>query len=125
MKKTNVKLISLILAAVMLICTLASCAKKIENGTYEAEIEFLGQSVGVSYTIGGSKIEAESKLSVLGIDKSKTAVGTYEIIEFDDGEMEIKIDYEEETDLFKDGTYSYSEGEGYIKISGIKYSKVD
>ena len=123
--KNNTKIISLVLAALMLVCTLVSCAQRIESGTYEAEIEFLGQSVGVSYTISGNKIEAEGSVSIFGIDKSKSAEGTYEIIKYDDGDMEIKIDFAEETDLFKDGTYSFSEGEGYIKISGIKYTKID
>ena len=73
----------------------------------------------------GNKIVAESSVSILGIDKSTTAEGTYELIKYDDGDLEIKIDFEEETDLFKDGTYAYEEGDGYIKIGVIKYEKED
>ena len=123
MKKTNAKIISFLLVAVMLVCMLASCGQKVAAGTYEAEISVLGQSAGVTYTFKGNKIVAESAVSILGIDKSKSAEGTYEIIKYDDGDLEIKIDFDEETDIFKDGTYSYSEGDGYIKISGIKYEK--
>ncbi|MBO5701276.1 MAG: hypothetical protein J6S71_02445 [Clostridia bacterium] len=125
MKKTIAKSIALVMAAVMLVCMFASCGQKIEKGTYKAEVEFLGQGVGVTYTFSGNKLEAESNLSILGIDKNKTTTGTYEIIKYDDGDLEIKIDFEEETDLFKDGTYAYSEGDGYIKIGIIKYEKVD
>lgn len=123
MKKTSAKLFALILASVMLVCVLASCGKKVTAGSYTAEIEILGQSAGVTYTFKGNKIEAESKVEILGFENSKTAEGTYEIVKDDDGDMEIKIDFEDETDIFKDGTYSFSEGDDYIKIAGVKYEK--
>lgn len=123
MKKTSAKLFALILASVMLVCVLASCGKKVTAGSYTAEIEILGQSAGVTYTFKGNKIEAESKVEILGFENSKNAEGTYEIVKDDDGDMEIKIDFEDETDIFKDGTYSFSEGDDYIKIAGVKYEK--
>lgn len=124
MKKTSVKLITFVLAAIMLVGVLASCGKKVTAGTYSAEIEILGQSAGVTYTFQGNKIEAESKIVILGFENAKTVEGTYELIE-EDGDFEIKIDFEDETDIFKDGTYSFSQDDDYIKIAGIKYDKVE
>jgi hypothetical protein len=125
MKKNIAKFIALIMAVAMLACMLASCGQKVASGSYKAEVEFLGQSAGVTYTFKGNKLVAESAVSILGIDKSTTAEGTYELIKYDDGDLEIKIDFEKETDLFKDGTYAYEEGDGYIKIGVIKYEKED
>lgn len=125
MKKTSAKLFALILASVMLVCVLASCGKKVTAGSYTAELEILGQSAGVTYTFKGNKVEAESKVEILGFENSKTAEGTYEIVKDDDGDLEIKIDFEDETDIFKDGTYSFSEGDDYIKIAGVKYEKAE
>lgn len=119
------RIISLVLVAVMLVCVLASCGKKVASGSYEAELSVLGQSAGVTYTFKGNKIVAESKVEVLGFENTTSAEGTYEIVENDDGDLEIKIDFDDETEIFRDGTYSFSEGDDYIKISGVKYEKVD
>ncbi len=123
MKKTNVKLISLLLVSVMLVCMLASCAKKVKSGSYEAELSVLGQSAGVTYTFKGNKVEAESKVSILGVETSKTVEGTYEITKNDDGDLMIEFDFDDETDLFKNVSVSYEEGDDYIKIAGVKYEK--
>jgi hypothetical protein len=49
--------------------------------------------------------------------------GKYEIAENDDGSMEITIALESEDDEIKSGTYTFEEGEDYIKIAGIQYNK--
>ena len=118
------KLAALMLAAIMMMGMFASCAKKL-SGSYEADITLLGQGMTVTYTFSGSKFKAENTISVLGQEKTNSVSGTYEIIEFDDGSMEIKLDFAEETAEFKDGTYSFSEGEGFIKIAGIRYSNLE
>ena len=41
-----------------------------------------------------------------------------------DGSFEITFDFADETELFKDGTYTFAEGESYIKIGDSKYDKV-
>ena len=124
MKKTVFKLAAIMLAVVMMSCMFASCAKKL-SGSYQTDATFLGQGMNVTYTFSGGKFEATSKVTLLGTVNSETVNGTYEIIEFDDGSMEIKLDFEEESTAFHNGTYSFEQGEDYIKIGGIKYSKLD
>ena len=124
MKKTMKRMFTLVLIAVMLVASFAGCGKSL-SGSYEAEIKVLGQSWKVTYTFSGKKLEAESKVTILGNVDSKTSNGTYEIVENADGSMEITIDFEEETELFKDGTFTFTEGEDYIKIGEAKYNKVE
>ena len=123
MKKTILKVLTLSLVAVMLICTLASCGKMI-SGSYDAQIEFLGQKVTVTYTFTLNKVEATSKVTVLGNVQSETAEGTYKITENSDGSMEITFEFEKETDVFKNETVTFEEGEDYIKIGLATYNKV-
>ena len=125
MKKTFIKVITLTLVAIMLVCSLASCGKKVESGSYEAEIEVLGQSWNVTYTFKGSKVEAVNKITLLGNVTTETAEGKYEIVENDDGTMEITFEFEEENDSFENKTVTYTEGDGYIELGGVKYNKVE
>lgn len=123
MKKTFVKILSLALIAVMMVCVFTGCAKKVPSGSYSAELEAMGQSWKVTYTFKGGKVEAENKITFLGKVNTETSTGTYEIKENDDGTMEITFDFEEETSAFKDGTVIYEEGEDFIKLAGVKYTK--
>lgn len=124
MKKTFMRAITLALVAVLLVCTLTACGKKVPAGSYEAKIEVFGQSWNVTYTFKGSKVTATNKITILGNVSTVTAEGKYEITENADGTMEITLDFGEESESFKDGTYTYEEGEGYIKIGEFKYNKV-
>jgi hypothetical protein len=124
MKKTIIKLAAIMLAVVMMSCMFASCAKKL-SGSYEADASLFGQGVGVTYTFSGSKFTATTKVTLLGQVSSEEVSGVYEIIEYDDGSMEIKLDFEDETATLRDGTYTFDQGEDYIKIAGIKYKKLD
>lgn len=124
MKKTFMKAITLALVAVLLVCTLTACGKKVPAGSYEAKLEVFGQSWNVTYTFKGSKVTATNKITLLGSVNTVTAEGKYEIIENADGTMEISLDFSEESESFKDGTYTYEEGEGYIKIGEFQYTKV-
>ena len=125
MKKTFIKVLTLTLVAIMLVCSLASCGKKVESGSYEAEIEVFGQSWNVTYTFKGSKVEAVNKITLLGNITTETAEGKYEIVENDDGIMEITFEFEEENDSFENKTVTYKEGDGYIELGGVKYNKVE
>ena len=124
MKKTIMKLAAVMLALVMMSCMLASCAKKL-SGSYQSDASFLGQGLNVIYTFKGSKLEATNKITLFGTVTSDAVTGTYEIVENADGSMEITLDFEEETATFRDGTYTFDQGEDYIKIAGIKYGKLD
>lgn len=125
MKKTFIKVLTLMLVAVLLVGSLASCGKRVPRGTYEAELEILGQSVKTSYTFKGGKVEVTTKTTLLGQVNSQTAEGKYEIAENDDGTMEITFEFETENDVAKNGTVTYKEGEDYIELGGIKYTKAD
>lgn len=125
MKKTFIKILTLTLIAVMLVCSLASCGKKVSSGSYEAEIEVLGQSWNVTYTFKGNKVEAVNKITLLGNVNSETAKGKYEIVENADGSMEITFKFEEENNSFKNKTVTYKEGDDYIELGGVKYTKVE
>lgn len=125
MKKTFIKVLTLMLVAVLLVGSLASCGKRVPRGTYEAELEILGQSVKTSYTFKGGKVEVTTKTTFLGQVNSKTVEGKYEIAENDDGTMEITFEFETENDIAKNGTVTYKEGEDHIELGGIKYTKAD
>lgn len=119
------KIISAILVCVLLVgCmfTLASCGNK-PSGAYEATVEVLGQKVTTTYDFGGKKVEITIKTTVLGSVNTETSEAKYEINETSDG-LEItfitEVDGEE-----KSQTYTYEKGDGYIKIGGVEYTKVD
>ena len=107
------KVLALVLVAAMLCIALASCGKTL-SGTYSAEI--IG--TGASYTFKGSKVTIKAK--VLGFEK--TFDGKYEIYE-EDGAEKIKFTFEDDDAKEYAGSFSFSEGEDYIKIGGIKYTK--
>ena len=117
------KFMTTALVMVMLVCSMAACGKSL-SGSYESEVELLGQSWNVTYTFKGKNVEAVSKVTILGNVQNTTSTGTYELVENADGTMEITIDFENETDLFKDGTFTFEEAEEYIKIGKSQYNKV-
>lgn len=125
MKKTLVRALALTLVAVMLVCMLASCGKKI-SGSYEAEVNFIVGKTNVTYTFSGSNVKIVAKTTnILGGIDTVNYEGKYEIVENDDETMEITITLEEEDDNIKSGTYTFEEGEDYIKIGAVQYNKVE
>jgi len=124
MKKFLKKIMAVMFSVLMLVCSMAACGKSL-SGSYESEIEFLGQSWNVTYTFKGKNVEAVSKVTILGNVENTTCTGTYELVENADGTMEISIDFENENDLFKDGTFTFEEAEGYIKIGKSQYNKIE
>ena len=123
MKMSFKKFVTTALVMVMLVCSMAACGKSL-SGSYESEVELLGQSWNVTYTFKGKNVEAVSKVTILGNVQNTTSTGTYELVENADGTMEITIDFENETDLFKDGTFTFEEAEEYIKIGKSQYNKI-
>ncbi len=124
MKRKIFKLAALMLAVLMMTCIFASCGKKL-SGSYQADLTLLGQGINATYDFSGSKVEATRKITFLGKVNADTVKGTYEIVENADGSMEITFDFDEDHDVFKDGTYTFSEGEGFIKIAGVTYSELE
>jgi major membrane immunogen (membrane-anchored lipoprotein) len=121
MKKT-IRIVALMLVLVMSVCALASCGKKL-SGKYEGKLEVLGQSVSVTYDFSGSKVEITTKATILGSVNTETEEAEYEIVENDDGTMEITFITVEDGKEVKD-TLTFEEGEDYIKLGGIQYNKV-
>ena len=123
MKKFT-KVIAVILVLATLVCVFASCGKKL-SGKYSGEINVLVASYKVTYDFSGSKVTVTHTTSnIITGSNTKTVEGKYEITESDNG-MEITFTFETEDDVAKNATYSFEEGEGYIKINGIQYSEVE
>ena len=107
------KIIALVLVAVMLTMTLASCGGI--SGKYSAEL--LG--TGVELEFKGSKVNARFK--ILG-SYGEPIEGKYKIkgdeitITFPDGDKDTE-------DL--SGTHSFEKGDDYIKIGVVTYKSVD
>lgn len=123
MKKTVSKFITVTLTMILLVCVMAACGNAL-SGSYASELEIFGQSWNVTYTFKGKNVEAVSKVTILGNVKNTTSTGTYELVENADGTLEITFDFADETELFKDGTFTFAEGESYIKIGDAQYDKV-
>ena len=118
------KIISLALVCVLLVgCvfTLASCGNML-MGSYEAEVEILGQSVSTTYEFSPFGFKQITKTKVLGNIETETEEGSYKIVEDSDGELEITLDFEDED--IDDVTATFEKGEGYIKIGLITYEEV-
>ena len=123
--KKLVRILSITLVAVMLCATLASCGKV--SGAYAAELDLAVAKTKVTYDFGafGKVTITTEGSSILGNSETKTFEGKYKVTEKDDGKMEITFTYEADDDTVKSGTYSFEEGEDYIKINGIQYKKVE
>lgn len=118
-----------ILVVVMMIAVLASSlvsCSKILSGSWNNDT--LGST---TYTFEGKNYTKTYKVSILGADVTKTEEGTYEIKEDSENSDQLVIAF---TTTGDDGTtttvsYSFVEGEEndvkYIKIDGVKYTKVD
>ena len=124
MKKTLFKLSAFILAAIMMTSMFTSCAMVL-SGSYKSDASFLGQGLNVTYTFKGLKFTATNKITIFGVVTSDEVTGTYEIVKCADGSYEIELDFDEETATFRDGTYTFEDGDGYIKIAGVKYNRVE
>ena len=107
---------------VVLMLSLVACGKTLK-GAYEAEIDLAILKYTATYEFSGSKVEITKKTTVFGNVNTDTFEGKYEITENNDGSMEITITLETEDDQIKSGTYTFEEGEDYIKIAGIQYNK--
>ena len=109
MSKNIIRLSALALVTIMLVALLASCGGP--SGTYEATV--LGQSM--SYTFkGGNKVAI--KVTLLGT--VTTFEGKYKI----SGD-EITFKFEDSEAKSYNGTMTFEQGDDYVKIGEIKYTK--
>lgn len=117
MKKT-VRIAALMLVLVMTVFVLASCGNK-PKGEYTAKVEIAGQSVETTYDFGGKNYTCTVKTTFLGTVNTEVTEGTYEIIEAEDGTLEIALTIDDKT-----STFTYEKADEYIKIGGVQYNKV-
>lgn len=124
------KILSLVMACVLVCFVFASCAKTL-SGTYSAEAggSFLGGKV--SMTFSGKNVTITTTAGVAGFTSTSESKGTYEIAEAADGTQSITItftgDAEDDAKQFS-GTQSFAEGKDEdgnktIKIGLITLTK--
>lgn len=117
MKKT----VSAVLVCVMLVCTLfalTSCGKTI-SGKYKSEIDmgFAAMSTTYEFDIFGKVVRTTNSLG-----SEKTVEGKYEFIEDD---TKVTLTFPEEDPATYDFSSGEEDGVKYIKLDGIKFTKVD
>jgi hypothetical protein len=113
MKKFT-KVIAIVLVLATLVCAFASCGKKIK-GKYEATVF----GTGTCLEFKGSKVMAQFK--VLGT-YGEAVEGKYEI---KDGKITLTFEGEDKNANALEGTFDFEEGEDYIKIGLVKYTKAE
>ena len=101
----------------------ASCGKML-SGKYVGKLDLVLMSYSVSYEFSGSKVTVLKTGEAFGQSKTTEIVGKYEIAEAADG-YEITFTFETADEDVKSGTYKLEEGDGFIKIGGIKYEKAE
>ncbi len=125
MKKMNktMKWLAVAMVALMLCMTLVGCAKTL-SGTYVAEGNLFGlASASTSYTFSGSKVTIAVKAGALGFETSNSFDGKYEIVEAEDGTMDITFTFGDEDAQKYSGTFDFEEIDGGIKIGGLVHNK--
>lgn len=121
--KKFAKVLSLVLVVAMVCVLFAACGNKL-SGTYKGKVDAFGLAgAEVVYDFSGSKVTVTATASILGFEKTVESDGTYEIAENEDGDLEITFTFEDDDAEKYSGTFSFSEGEDYIKIAGAKYEK--
>ena len=130
-EKTMKRILSLVLAAVLLcgcVFALASCGNK-PSGTYVGEIDMGLAKGSLTYEFKGNSFKATVSGEALGglvEGSSQVQEGTYEIVEKDDGKLEIVFTFTSEDGKTEvSPAASYEKGEDYIKIDGVKLTKKD
>ena len=106
--------------------SLASCGCGI-SGSYKGEIDLKAVTYTVTYKFNGSNVDVESTATILGFEKSWTVAGTYTLGETENGTKTITFDFggkSAEGAAEAGVALPFEQGDGYIKIAGIKYNKV-
>ena len=123
------RILSLVLAAVLLcgcVFALASCGKK-PSGTYVGEIDMGLAKAALTYEFEGNHVKATVSGEALeGLIEGSVQVqeGTFEIVEDEEGKLEIVFTYTTEDGTETDPLRaSFEMGEDYIKIDGITLTK--
>ena len=122
--KTSIRILAVVLVAVMLCLSLASCGSTLK-GKYESKVgvlglvrktmEFKGDSVTVTYVV--------SDLEVATLEGTYTIKDDKIIFDFVD---ESGVDHKDAKDFLEtlQGELSFEKGDDSIKIGGVEYTKV-
>ena len=121
--KKSVRILSVVMVALMICLTLASCGKTL-SGKYSADI--LG--TGTTMTFDGKDVKIAITVTLIGEVASVDA--TYKIkddkISFDIAdEEEVTNELAKKVIATLEEPVPFEEGEDYIKINGVKYEKKD
>lgn len=122
------RILSLVLAAVLLcgcVFALASCGNK-PSGTYVGELDMGVAKAAVTYEFDGNNFKATVSGEALGglvEGEAQVTEGTYEIVEKDDGKLEIVFTFVVDGETEVAPAQSYEKGEDYIKIDGVTLTK--
>ena len=124
------KIISTILVCVLLLgCVMSftSCDKLL-MGKYEAELDAGIAGTKTTYEFSVFKYTKTTVSQILGVDKTTVEEGSFKITENDEGEPIISFTYEVDgVEEITNLSFSQGEEDGvkYVKIGGIKFTKVD
>ena len=139
MKKRIISLVLCFAMCLGMVSMLAGCGGKTAPEAFVIATELLDGLFNPFYYTAANdgNIVALTQISLIGAKYENDAIDVaygeneavvakdYEIVENDDGTMEITFAFEEEKDLFKNETLTYKEGDGYIELGVVKYTKVE
>ncbi|MBO5415564.1 MAG: hypothetical protein J6A83_02905 [Clostridia bacterium] len=122
--KKSVKVLALVMVALMLCMSFASCAKKL-SGEYVNDATIAGSGIVTTYEFSGNKVTLTVETKALGVvveEGTASREGTYSI-----GEDKITFEFEGDDTVAKEysKTLDFEEGEDYIKIGIVKFDKKD
>ncbi len=121
--KKSVRILAIVLALTMVVFVFAACGKTLK-GKYSAD--FLG--TGTTLEFDGKNVRLAVTVTLIG--EVAAIEGTYKIeddkITFDFVDEE-KVENEKAKEVLAKftGTVDFEEGDDYIKVGGVKYSKVE
>lgn len=120
--KKSMRILSVVLAVLMLCLALASCGKKL-SGKYSADVlgtgttlAFDGSDVKIAITVLGNEVASIDATYKIKDDKISFDVADEEKIE---NTLAKKVVASLEKEV------AFEEGDDYIKIGDVKYEKVD
>ncbi len=120
------KILSLVLAVVLLcgcVFTLASCGHSL-SGTYVGEIDMGFVKASATYEFSGKNFKLTYSGNLGSLSTSlEPQEGTYEIIELDDGSLQISFTIEEDGEPKTSDPVKFVKTDEYIEISGVKFNK--
>ena len=117
--KKSIKIVALVMVALMICMSFVACGKRL-SGKYSADflgtgttLTFDGKDVTLALTLAGKELA-----SIDGTYEIKDDKITFDFVDEDKAEDE---DFKEILSEWKEAV-AFEEGDGYIKIGGVKYT---